>query len=146
MTAMANSTTGRGRLTYDAVLLAEIEANRDNGCVGGVLVSETDEVRVWHLLIPAGQRCGFHKHVLNYFWTCHSHGTARNMHADGSFSDDPYVPGDTRHMTFAPGECLLHGLANTGTTDLLFTVVESIKGSANSPLPVPDSVRRKVAA
>lgn len=36
---------------------------------------------------------------------------------------------------------MLHALENTGTTDLTFTTVEFIKGSANPPLPVPESVR-----
>jgi hypothetical protein len=141
---MAMPTTGVTRVEYDVDTLKEIQANRDNGCIGTTLVSETDEVRVWHLTVRAGERCAFHRHVLDYFWTCHSNGSARNMLADGTVREDRYAVGDTRHMEFARGQSMLHALENTGTTDLLFTVVEFVKGSANPPLPVPDSVRRRV--
>jgi hypothetical protein len=73
------------------------KATRFNGCVGSVLVSETDKVRVWHLHLPAGKRCAFHRHVLDYFWTCHSHGKARGYFEDGAIRDVTHFPGDTRH-------------------------------------------------
>lgn len=119
---------------------ADMEANRFNPCVGSVLVSETDRVRVWHLHLPAGRRCAFHRHVLDYFWTCHSHGTARGYFEDGSVRDVTHFPGDTRHLHYDKDEYLVHSVENIGETDLLFTTVE-FKQSANAPLPVPDSVR-----
>lgn len=144
MSKAASFATGvKGAEMTDA-LKREIEAARENGCVGSVLVSETDEVRVWHLTVKAGTRCGFHTHVLNYFWTCHSDGSARNIFEDGTTRDDTYYAGETRHLKFGPGEYMLHALENTGTTDLTFTTVEFVKGSANAPLPVPDEVRLKV--
>lgn len=138
--------TGKLKASYDAETMKALEEGRTNGCVGTTLVSETDEVRVWHLLLPAGQRCDFHTHVLNYFWTCHSNGRAKNLFANGTYNEDAYHVGDTRHMSFKAGECMTHALENTGGTDLLFTTVEYIKGSANAPLPVPESVRLKKAA
>ena len=33
----------------------EMLTNQQNGCVGSVLVSETDKLRVWHLHIPPRQ-------------------------------------------------------------------------------------------
>jgi beta-alanine degradation protein BauB len=121
----------------------DMEANRHSGCVGSVLVSETDRVRVWHLHLPAGYRCAFHRHVLTYFWTCHSHGRARGYFEDGTIKDVTHFPGDTRHLTYGPGEYLLHSVENIGETDLLFTTVE-FKDSGNPPLEVPDSVRLQV--
>jgi beta-alanine degradation protein BauB len=126
-------------------LAAEMEVNRTSPLVGSTLVSETDRVRVWHLLIRAGTRCAFHRHVLDYFWTCHTHGRARGYYEDGSITESTHFPGDTRHMTYARDEYLLHAVANIGTTDLLFTTVE-FKDSANTALPVPDAVRLQVAA
>jgi hypothetical protein len=130
---------------WPAGMKAEMEANRETPIVGSTLVSETDKVRVWHLLIPAGKRCSFHCHVLDYFWTCHTHGRARGFYEDGSITETSHFPGDTKHMTYAKGERLVHAVENIGTTDLLFTTVE-YKQSANAPLPVPDSVRLDVAA
>lgn len=118
----------------------DMEANRFNPCVGSVLVSETDRVRVWHLHLPAGKRCAFHRHVLDYFWTCHSHGAARGYFEDGTVRDVTHFPGDTRHLHYGRGEYLVHSVENIGDTDLLFTTVE-FKQSANEPLPVPDGVR-----
>ncbi len=126
-------------------LQEDIKANEFSGVVGSVLVSETDRVRVWHLHLKPGYRCSFHRHVLNYFWTCHTHGKARGYFEDGSIKDVTHFPGDTRHMDYGPGEYLLHSVENIGDSDLLFTTVE-FKQSPNQPLPVPDSIRLKVAA
>jgi hypothetical protein len=123
----------------------ELEDNAFNPCVGSTLVSETDEVRVWHLLIPSGKRCTFHRHVLDYFWTCHTHGVARGYYEDGSITETTHFPGDTKHLKYGKGEHLVHSVENIGTTDLLFTTVEFLK-SGNTPLPVPDEARLKVAA
>lgn len=121
-------------------LLDDMNDNQFSGAVGSVLVSETDRVRVWHLHLPVGKRCAFHRHVLNYFWTCHSHGKARGYFEDGTVRDVSHFPGDTKHFDFGLGEYLLHSVENIGDTDLLFTTVE-FKQSANAPLPVPEGVR-----
>lgn len=131
--------------TWPAGLEADMKVNAFSGIVGSTLVSETDKVRVWHLFIPAGKRCSFHRHVLDYFWTCHTHGTARGYYEDGSVTESVHFPGDTRHLTYGKGEHMLHCVENIGKTDLLFTTVE-YKQSANAPLAVPDEVRLKVAA
>jgi hypothetical protein len=144
-TAQATSTAANPRAHWPVELQQELEENRLNPIVGSVLVSETDKVRVWHLMIPAGKRCTFHRHVLDYFWTCHSHGTARNYFEDGSITDTVHYLGHTRHLTYGPGEYLLHSVENIGDTDLLFTTVEFLE-SANPPLPVPEGVRLKPAA
>jgi beta-alanine degradation protein BauB len=123
----------------------ELTDNQFNPIVGSVLVSETDRVRVWHLTIPAGKRCTFHRHVLNYFWTCHSHGVARGYFEDGRIADTVHFPGDTRHLNFGPGEYMVHSVENIGDTDLVFTTVEFLD-SPNAPLPVPDEVRLKIPA
>ncbi len=132
------------RVHWPVALQQELEDNRFNPLVGSVLVSETDKVRVWHLHIPAGGRCTFHRHVLDYFWTCHTHGKARGYFEDGSITETVHFPGDTRHLNYAAGEYLLHSVENIGDTDLLFTTVEYLQ-SANAPLPVPDGVRLKVS-
>jgi beta-alanine degradation protein BauB len=126
-------------------LRRELEANAMSPVVGSVLVSETDKLRVWHLLVPAGQRCGFHRHVLDYFWTCHSHGRARGYYEDGSITETTHYPGDTMHLSYAKGEYMVHSVENISDTDLLFTTVEFLD-SANAPLPVPDGVRLAAVA
>jgi beta-alanine degradation protein BauB len=128
------------RAHWPVELQREYEEGRNSGCVGSVLVSETDRVRVWHLLIPPGKRCGFHRHVLTYFWTAHNPGKARGYFEDGRIVDVEHYKGETKHLAFGAGEYMVHAVENIGATDLLFTTVEFLD-SANKPLTVPDSVR-----
>jgi hypothetical protein len=123
-----------------AALAEELQRNQDNGCVGTELVSETDRVRVWTIRLRPGERIGFHKHVLDYFWTSLNAGRARSNHADGTSYESEYYPGQTQHASYAAGEFKIHDLTNIGDTDLLFSTVEFLD-SANAPLAIPDSVR-----
>lgn len=132
----------RRRAAWPEAVRADYESGgARSGTVGSILVSETDRVRVWHLTIPAGKRCGFHRHVLNYFWTAHTGGRARNFAEDGRVTEAVYRPGDTAHLDFGKGQSMAHSLENTGDTDLVFTTVEFLD-SPNAPLPVPEGVRR----
>jgi hypothetical protein len=133
------------RSQWPSALQREFEAGEHSGCVGSVLVSETDRVRVWHLHIPAGKRCGFHRHVLNYFWTAHNAGKARGYFHDGRIADTVHYAGETRHLSFGPDEYMVHAVENIGDTDLLFTTVEFLD-SPNQALPIPDEYRLKAAA
>jgi len=140
--ARKESPAGNPRAHWPQELQKELLENEYNGCVGSVLVSETDRVRVWHLTIPAGKRCNFHRHVLNYFWTAHHAGRARNYFEDGRIVEVAHYAGETRHLNFAAGEHMLHSVENIGDTDLVFTTVEFLD-SPNKPLPVPDAMRLK---
>jgi quercetin dioxygenase-like cupin family protein len=121
------------------------EADAPNGCVGSELLSETDKTRVWMIRLKPGQRIGFHRHVLNYFWTSVNGGRGRQHLMDGTTVEYSYYPGETRHETYGAGEFKVHDLTNLGDDDMIFMTVESIEGSANKPLPIPDSVRLKAA-
>lgn len=121
------------------------EREQTSGVVGSVLVSETDIMRVWHLHLPPGARTGFHRHVLDYFWTAMTPGRARGYYGDGRIQDVTHFVGETRHFTFGPDEFFVHSVENIGGTDLLFTTVEFLQG-ANTPIPVPESVRLRRAA
>ena len=137
--------TQTSRAEWPKDLQAAFEDGEFSGCVGTVLVSETDKVRVWHLHIPKGGRCGFHRHVLNYFWTALGDGRARNYFEDGRIAETEHYKGQTRHLDYGAGEHMVHCVENIGDTDLNFTTVEFLD-SPNPPLPVPDSVRLKAAA
>ncbi len=126
-------------------LQREFDTDSDNGIVGSVLVSESERVRVWHLHLPPGKRCNFHTHVLDYFWSCHSHGKARGWYDDGRVQDVVHYPGDTSHYRFGQGEKFTHAVMNIGDTDLLFTTVEFLD-SANTPYPIPEHIKLKVPA
>lgn len=106
-----------------------------NGHVGHKLLSETKRVRVWFLSLEPGERVGFHRHQLDYFWTALSEGASRSNFADGSVLETNYEKGKTQHFRFAEGACMIHDLENIGTTTLSFTTVEFLD-SQNPPLPV----------
>ncbi len=132
------------RTEWPAAIQAEFEreARDHNGCVGTELLSETDKVRVWIIRLKAGERVGFHRHVLDYFWTSVSGGRARQHLMDGSTIEHTYAAGETRHETYGPGEYKVHDLENLSGGDMIFNTIEFLD-SANKPLPIPDSVRRK---
>lgn len=112
-------------------LTEEFATRMENGRVGDTLVSETDRVRVWHIHAKPGDRLKVHTHQLDYFWTVHTHGRARNYLSDGTHFEANYAPGDTKHFTFAAGERMTHSLENIGETDLIFTTVEFL--DSNNP-------------
>lgn len=119
----------------DAALQAELVRNASNPCVGTVLLSQSDRARVWFIRLEPGQRIGFHRHVLDYFWTALTPGRARSHINGGSPKEADYHAGQTSHMRFGPGEFMLHDLENTGQGPLLFVTVEHLE-SANTPLPL----------
>ena len=118
---------------WSPALRQELAAAGSNGGVGQQLVSETERVRVWRIALKPGERLGFHKHVLDYFWTAVTAGRGRAHHHSGSVSERDYQAGDTNHLSFGPGEFMIHDLENIGSTDLLFTTVEFLD-SCNAPL------------
>lgn len=107
----------------------------NNGHVGQELVSETDRVRVWSIRLSPGERIGFHRHVLNYFWTAVTAGKAISHMDDGSTIEATYHQGQTKHMNYEKGEYKIHDLTNIGETELIFTTVEFLD-SPNPPLPL----------
>ncbi len=125
---------------WPEALKSEIQHNLHNGCVGSRLVSETDRLRVWHLTLQPGERIGFHRHVLDYFWTVMTDGSAKSNYHDGHTTVTHYKAGDTRHYIYGAGEFMMHDLENVGATTLVFTTVEHL-GGANAPLELPAHVK-----
>lgn len=123
----------------DEPLREELARNAFNPCVGTLLLSESDRARVWFIRLEAGERIGFHRHVLDYFWTALTAGKACS-HLNGSPAKEAeYFAGQTSHMRFGAGEFMLHDLENTGSGPLLFITVEHLE-SANPALPLPPGV------
>ncbi len=132
------------RTEWPAEIRAEFEreGGNPNGCVGTELLSETDKVRVWIIRLAPGERVGFHRHVLNYFWTSVNGGRGRQHLMDGSTVEHTYAPGETRHESYGAGEYKVHDLENLGDREMIFNTVEFLD-SANPPLPVPHSLRAR---
>lgn len=132
---------------WPANIAAEFEhENRNpNPCVGNALVSETDRVRVWTIRLAPGERVGFHRHVLDYFWTSVSGGRGRQHVHDGTTVEYTYAPGETRHESYGSGQFKVHDLENLGDKEMVFMTIEFLQ-SANKPLPLPDHVRQQAAA
>jgi beta-alanine degradation protein BauB len=147
MSMKEKSANSHVKVEWTSALKAEFarEAEQPNGCVGSELLSETEKTRVWMIRLKPGERIGFHRHVLNYFWTSVTGGHGRQHLMDGTTIEYSYYPGETRHETYGAGEFKVHDLVNLGDHDMIFMTVESIEGSANKPLPVPETVRLKAA-
>lgn len=120
---------------FSRKLRAEFSENARNGRVGSRLVSETEKVRVWHILLHPGERLPVHCHVLDYFWTATSNGRALSHFHDGRAVEREYAAGDTMHFSYGAGEFMMHDLENIGSQALSFVTVE-FKAGKNDPLPV----------
>jgi quercetin dioxygenase-like cupin family protein len=140
---MLDKTSDRAvKSAWPQAIAAEFEREKqsNNGCVGSVLLSENEKVRVWMIRLAPGERIGFHRHVLDYFWTAVSGGRGRQHIHDGTTVEYSYVPGETRHETYGPGEFKVHDLENLGDKEMVFMTIEFLD-SANKPLAIPDKVR-----
>src|SRR2546421_11201788 len=81
----------------------EREKNNPNPCVGNALGSESDRVRVWTIRLKPGERIGFHRHVLDYFWTAVTGGRGRPPVHDATTAESNYPPAETPPATQGPG-------------------------------------------
>jgi mannose-6-phosphate isomerase-like protein (cupin superfamily) len=118
-------------------LRAELDELTDNPRVGTRLLLEDEHTRLWEIRLAPGERIPFHRHVLDYVWVCVSGGTAVSRDGDGAIHDIRYGVGETRRLSFAAGESMIHDLENTGSEDLVFTTFEYL-ASANAALALPD--------
>ncbi|MGB7075667.1 MAG: hypothetical protein WBD53_00595 [Xanthobacteraceae bacterium] len=142
LTMLDKSTDRSEKSAWPAAIAAEFEQEKrnNNGCVGSTLLSESERVRVWIIRLAPGERIGFHRHVLDYFWTAVSGGRGRQHVHDGTTVEYSYQPGETRHEVYGPGEYKVHDLENLGDKDMVFMTIEFLN-SANNALPIPDKVR-----
>jgi quercetin dioxygenase-like cupin family protein len=118
----------------------EREKSDPNPCVGTKLLSENERVRVWEIRLQPGERIGFHRHVLNYFWTCVTGGRGLQHVIGGTTVEYTYQPGETRHETYTPGEFKVHDLENISDKEMVFMTIEFLD-SENKPMPVPEKPR-----
>lgn len=140
---MLDKTTDRAdKSAWSGTIAAEVDRERlnNNGCVGTTLLSESERVRVWIIRLAPGERIGFHRHVLDYFWTSVNGGRGRQHVHDGTTVEYSYQPGETRHETYGPGQYKVHDLENIGDKEMIFMTIEFLN-SANRPLLIPDTVR-----
>ena len=131
------------RAAWPKEIADEFARNQFNGCGGHQLVSEDRRVRVWTIRLAPGERNGFHRHVLAYFWSAITGGRARQHLENGDCVEFTYIAAETRHESYGQGRRKIHDLENIGDTELVLAMVEFLD-SANAPLSVPDSVRPKL--
>jgi beta-alanine degradation protein BauB len=142
LTMTDKSTDRAEKSAWPPAIAAEFERERqnNNGCVGTTLLSESERVRVWIIRLGPGERIGFHRHVLDYFWTSVTGGRGRQHIHDGGTVEYTYQAGETRHETYGPGEFKVHDLENLGDKEMVFMTIEFLD-SANKPLALPEKVR-----
>jgi quercetin dioxygenase-like cupin family protein len=142
LSMLDKSTDHADKSAWPAAIAAEFEREKhsNNGCVGSTLLSENDRVRVWIIRLAPGERIGFHRHVLDYFWTAVSGGRGRQHIHDGTTVEYTYQPGETRHEAYPAGQYKVHDLENLGDKEMVFMTIEFLN-SANRPLAIPDTVR-----
>ncbi len=113
----------------------EIIRNEFNGRVGQDLLPETEDVRVWRIALKPGERVGFHRHVLNYFWVAINAGRSRSHYAGGETREAEYEAGTTRHFAFGPANsCCTISRTSVTPTRLHHRRVQGIRQSAAAGL------------
>jgi beta-alanine degradation protein BauB len=142
LTMQEKSTDHAETSAWPAPIAAEFEREtaNNNPCVGNRLLSENERVRVWMIRLAPGERFGFHRHVLDYFWTCVTGGRGLQHVKGGKTVEYSYQPGETRHESYAAGEDKVHDLTNIGDKEMVFMTVEFLD-SANAPLAIPDKAQ-----
>jgi beta-alanine degradation protein BauB len=147
LTMLDKSAETKDTAPWPADIAAEFEreAKDPNPCVGTALLSENERTRVWIIRLAPGERVGFHRHVLDYFWTSVSGGRGRQHVIGGTTVEYTYQPGETRHESYGASEFKVHDLENIGDQDMVFMTVE-FKDSANAPMPLPAGVQAQAAA
>ncbi len=147
LTMLDKAAEKKDKSQWPAEIAAEFERERNNPnpCVGSVLLSENERTRVWMIRLAPGERIGFHRHVLDYFWTAVSGGRGRQHVHDGSTVEDTYAPGEPRHESYGAGEFKVHDLENLSDREMIFMTVE-FKDSANAPMTLPEGVKPQAAA
>jgi len=147
LTMLDKTADKKDKSQWPAEIAAEFEreTKNPNPCVGSVLLSENERTRVWMIRLAPGERIGFHRHVLDYFWTAVSGGRGRQHVHDGTTVEYTYAPGETRDERYAAGEFKVHDLENLSDHEMIFMTVE-FKDSANRPMTLPEGVRPQAAA
>jgi hypothetical protein len=118
---------------WSPLLVEESRNACANARVGTELLLESSVARIWSIELKPGQRLPFHTHVLNYFWTALTPGTARSHSSEGVTTEIEYCPGDTKHLHYGAGKRMTHDLENIGRNNLVFVTVEFLQ-SDNAPL------------
>jgi quercetin dioxygenase-like cupin family protein len=142
LTTLDKASDRADKSAWPGAIAAEFERERqnNNGCVGNIFLSESERVRAWMIRLAPGQRFGFHRHVLDYFWTNVTGGRGRQHLQDGTTVEYSYTPGETRHETYGAGQFKVHDLENIGDKEMVFMTIEFLN-SANKPLAIPEKVR-----
>src|SRR5215470_16351031 len=94
-----------------------------------------------HPLAP-GDRLGFHRHVLDYFWIAISGCRGRVHVQDGTTVEWTYQPNEIRHGRVGKGDFTVHDLENIGDHEMVFVTVE-FKDSPNTPIALPSGGTRQ---
>src|SRR6185437_7960610 len=97
--ALAGQVVAENFAGWTAEIRQEFADNSHNHQVGSVLLSETDEVKVWSIRLAPGERVPAHRHVLNYFWTALTDGISLQHTDDGTTRRVVYRAGETRHFS-----------------------------------------------
>ena len=117
LTMLDKAAEKKDKAPWPADIKAEFEreANNPNPCVGSTLLSENERTRVWIIRLAPGERVGFHRHVLDYFWTSVNGGRGRSTCMTAPPSNTPTSPARraTRATARASTRCTICKISAT---------------------------------
>src|SRR3978361_550166 len=80
---------------WPAAIPTHVAAHATRPPVTTQLLLANDRVRVWEIRLAPGERIGFHRHVLDYFWTAVTAGTALSHQGGGPHRTGADTRGET---------------------------------------------------
>lgn len=120
----------------------EALANCANGCVGRELILENARVRIWKTVLIPGERMAYHTHKLDFVWTAISDCNLIVHNGDGDSEKVTLESGEVVYYRIPRKSEAMRAICNVGGEPAAFTVVEFLN-SDNSPLPIPEHVRKR---
>jgi hypothetical protein len=104
--------------------LREFQTSADNDKIGQRVVFEDDQIRVWSIDLPPGERLPFHRHRRDYSWTCLTAGQGLTRYDTGEVFRVTYIRGDQAFYDHRSHGDFMHDLENIGSANLRFVTVE----------------------
>ena len=88
--------------------------------VGTKFLFENERVKVWHLIVEAGEATPWHEHQRDYMYIVIDAGKVRTEYKDGTYGEQNDKPGDVVIMK----RDHMHQLVNLGSRRYVNVVIE----------------------
>nr|WP_299068501.1 hypothetical protein [uncultured Allomuricauda sp.] len=122
---------------WEQKMIDELFHQEISPSLGGRLVFENDNVKLWDIKLIPGERIPFRKHFTNFSCVCTTGGLTLTRSGNGKISMVKINPGDTEYFEFE-GKNHIYDLENIGEESILINILEYKKNSIGKQLLFSD--------